>query len=217
MKRLFTIIVLSLSLQNVLCQTEVDQEMRRLMEVVASLRSSDKTQQKLAWKKAAETLSSDKAWTIMDEIVPDLDNECRLTDRTINWFSINRMLSQHMKYDDIKSRGDFLNGEDPNFNYSLIERSVRPKRTVNYDLKSREGKQIFIIMPFNQAMASLDVSIHRFGKILAKGKKGNDGNIYLVIPESQKVKKEEVLTLRVKNKSAKGMAFVIINHNTRSK
>ena len=74
MKRLFTIIVLSLSLQNVLCQTEVDQEMRRLMEVVASLRLSDKTQQRLAWKKAAETLSCDKAWTIMDERKPQCTN-----------------------------------------------------------------------------------------------------------------------------------------------
>ena len=212
MNRILAIIVLTLCMQNVQCQTEVDKEMQRLMEVVTSLRVSDKARQKVAWEKASETLSGDKAWTIMDEIVPDMQNECRLTDHTISWFSLNRILSQHVGYDDIKSRGDFLNGEDVNFNYSLIERSVKPKKTVNYDLKSREGKQIFVIIPFDPTIAKLEVSIYRTGKILGKGKKGNDGNIYLVIPESQKIMKEDVLTLRVKNASAKGSAFVIINH-----
>lgn len=215
MKRLIVLLIIGLSMFGPLCAQMVDKEMQRLIDIVASLRLTDRQQQKAAWNKAAAALGSDKAWTPMDEIVPDVSNECRLTDRTMHWFSINRLLSQQAGYEDTKVRGEFNNGEDPNFNYSLIERSVKAKATVNYSLQSREGRQLFVIMPFDTSQNALEAELLRKGQRLAQGKQKQDGNIYIDIQTP--VQKSDVLTLRVKNKGKSNQAFVIINHNTRSK
>ena len=203
----------------IVAQDAVDQEMQRLIGQVASLRKTNAKQQKAAWEKASAAFANDKAWTIMDEITPDINNECRLTDKTVRWFALNRMLTRHMGYEETKVRGEFNNGEDPNFNYSLIECSVKAKATVSYDLKSREGKQVFVIMPFETAAsAKMEVTVKCKGKgWQATGNRHADGNIYVMIPASQKVTARDVLTLSIKNNGSKNMAFVILNHNTRNK
>lgn len=218
MKRLIVLAIISAFVFNPLSSQTVDSEVQRLINIVASLRLTDRQQQKEAWNKASTDLKNDKSgWTIMDEITPDRNNECKLTDRTMHWFSINRLLTQHAGYDDTKVRGEFNNGEDPNFNYSLIERSVKAGATVSYNLKAREGRQLFVIMPFESAQNTFDVEVLRKNARLAKGVRKPDGNIYVEIPQNKKVQKSDVLTLKVKNTSKSNMAFVIINHNTREK
>ena len=198
----------------VFAQESLDPEMQHLMEIVASLRQTERPEE--AWNQANEDFGNDTRWTIMDEITPH-ENECLLSDRKVKWFALNRILSQRMGYEDNKTRGDFNNGEDPNFNYSLIERSVKAGRKVEYELSSREGEQIFIIMPSNTEKAKFEISLYRGKDKLAQGKTLNSGDIYMKIDAKKEITADDVLRLVVINNSNENMAFVIINHNTRKK
>jgi hypothetical protein len=212
---LITIVLGLLTVMPALAQETVDKEMRQLMDVVASLRQSDQQQKKAKWNEALATLSKDKKWTIMDEITSHAE-ECRLTDKSVTWFSLNRILTRSLGLETNKARGEFNNGEDKNYNYSLIERSVKAGKTVSYQLKSREGRQVFVVMPYDAATAKLAVEVQRGGKSLAKGVL-KDGNIQVVVPESKGVKASDVLTLQIKNTGSQNTAMVILNHNTRKK
>ena len=197
-------------------QKPVDAELQHLIGVAASLRQPDMQQQEQAWNNASEQLGKDDLWTIMDEITPH-QNECRLTDRKMRWFAINRILSQRMGYEKNQVRGDFNNGEDPNFNYSLIERSVKANQTVNYDLKSREGEQTFVIMPFDVNSADLRAELYRDSTFLSQGIRHKDGNIYLKVNKDKNVVADDILNLVITNNSEQNIAVIIINHNTRDK
>jgi hypothetical protein len=195
---------------NLIAQTE-DEEMQNLIDIVGTLRG---TRDKTAWDNVKETLANDKQWTIMDELRKS-ENECRITDRTVQWFSINRMLSQNMGYENSRARGDFNSGEDPNFNYSLIERSVKAGAAVSYELKFRQGKQEFVVMPYETEGVNMTIEAYRGDELLATGKTASDGNIYLVIDADKNIKSDDVMRIVVTNNGDKNMAFVIINHNTR--
>lgn len=195
---------------NLIAQTE-DEEMQNLIDIVGTLRG---TRDKTAWDNVKETLANDKQWTIMDELRQS-ENECRITDRMVQWFSINRMLSQNMGYENSRARGDFNSGEDPNFNYSLIERSVKAGAAVSYELKFRQGKQEFVVMPYETEGVNMTIEAYRGDELLATGKTASDGNIYLVIDADKNIKSDDVMRIVVTNNGDKNMAFVIINHNTR--
>lgn len=195
---------------NLIAQTE-DEEMQNLIDIVGTLRG---TRDKAAWDNVKETLANDKQWTIMDELRQS-ENECRITDRMVQWFSINRMLSQNMGYENSRARGDFNSGEDPNFNYSLIERSVKAGAAVSYELKFRQGKQEFVVMPYETEGVNMTIEAYRGDELLATGKTASDGNIYLVIDADKNIKSDDVMRIVVTNNGDKNMAFVIINHNTR--
>ena len=198
-----------------------NKELDKLVQAVASLRQPDAAKQKAAYQTVSKTLEGDKEWTPMDELVADVKlNECRPTDKTVSWFRLNTMLNTIMqKRQGLNtSRGDFLNGEDPNFNFSLIEKSVKPQKSVSYTMKGRQGTQEFVVMPFDiSGTASLNVDIYRQvnGKWskMTSDKQLRNGNIYLTLKE--KVTKETQLKLQIDNKGTAGMAVVIINHNTR--
>lgn len=195
---------------NLIAQTE-DEEMQNLIDIVGTLRG---TRDKTAWDNVKETLANDKQWTIMDELRQS-ENECRITDRMVQWFSINRMLSQNMGYENSRARGDFNSGEDPNFNYSLIERSVKAGAAVSYELKFRQGKQEFVVMPYETEGVNMTIEAYRGDELLATGKTASDGNIYLIIDADKNIKSDDVMRIVVTNNGDKNMAFVIINHNTR--
>ena len=194
-------------------QQAIDQETQHLIDVVSSIRKADPQQREQAWNNASKALSTDKSWTIMDEIHPH-SSECRLTDRSVQWFAINRILTSKMGYESNQVRGDFNNGENPDFNYSLIERSIKAGQTASYDLKSREGEQAFVLVPFDQTN-TLEAEVTRGNTTLAKGTRKADGNIYIIIGKDQNVKASDVLNLTVTNKSDKNCAYVLINHNVR--
>ena len=197
-----------------MAQTGLDTETRHLIDLAVSIRQAAPEQREQAWNKVSVALSDDKSWTIMDEIVPH-KNECRLTDRSVQWFSLNRILSQKSGYEANQVRGDFNNGENPDFDYSLIERSLKAGLSAEYDLKSREGEQLFVLVPFNPQGATLEAEITRQGVTLAKGIKQKDGNIYLHIEKDKDVKPKDVLHLIVNNPGNQGVTYVLINHNGR--
>ena len=214
MKRILLCIILLTSGVSLTAQNGIDNETQHLIDLVTTIREAAPEQREKAWKEAETALSSDKAWTIMDEIVPH-KNECRLTDRSVQWFSLNRILSQKSGYETNQVRGDFNNGENPDFNYSLIERSIKAGLTTEYDFKSREGKQTFVIVPFDPDATTLEAEVSRNGISLAKGVRQKDGNIYITIAPDQNVKPKDVLHLTVSNKGNQSMTYVLINHNGR--
>jgi hypothetical protein len=214
MKRYLLLVTLSLFIgTNLFAQNNIDKETQHLIDIVSAIRQAAPEQRESAWNDAVAALSKDKSWTIMDEIIPH-QNECRLTDRTVQWFSINRILSQQSGYETNQVRGDFNNGENPDFNYSLIERSLKAGLTAEYDLKSREGEQVFVIVPFDPN-AVMEAEVSRNGVTLAKGVHQKDGNIYVTIGKEQNVKPKDMLHLTITNKGSQSMAYVLINHNTR--
>ena len=214
MKKTFNLAILTIILgTSLFAQNSIDQETQHLIGIVSAIRQAAPAQREKAWNDAAAAFSKDKKWTIMDEIVPH-QNECRLTDRSVQWFSINRILSQQSGYETNQVRGDFNNGENPDFNYSLIERSIKAGETASYDLKSREGEQAFVLVPFD-TQTQLEAEVTRGGTTLAKGTKKADGNVYIEIGKDKNVKASDVLNLVVTNKSDKSCAYVLINHNVR--
>ncbi|MBR3709712.1 MAG: hypothetical protein IKM99_01970 [Bacteroidales bacterium] len=214
MKRILLCIILLTIGASLSAQNGIDKETQHLIDLVTTIREAAPEQREKAWKEAETALSSDKAWTIMDEIMPH-KNECRLTDRSVQWFSLNRILSQKSGYETNQVRGDFNNGENPDFNYSLIERSIKAGLTTEYDLKSREGKQTFVIVPFDPDATTLEAEVSRNGISLAKGVRQKDGNIYITIAPDQNVKPKDVLHLTIRNKGSQSMTYVLINHNGR--
>lgn len=138
-----------------------------------------------------------------------------MLDRSVQWFALNRILSQRMEYEDNKTRGDFNNGEDPNFDYSLIERSVKKGCSVEYEIRSREGAQVFVIMPFNPDQSQLEANVYRGEELLARGELMEDGSIILKIGTVKKIVPNETLRLTVLNNGDQNVAFVIFNHNRR--
>lgn len=214
MKRILLCIILLTIGASLSAQNGIDKETQHLIDLVTTIREAAPEQREKAWKEAETALSSDKVWTIMDEIMPH-KNECRLTDRSVQWFSLNRILSQKSGYETNQVRGDFNNGENPDFNYSLIERSIKAGLTTEYDLKSREGKQTFVIVPFDPDATTLEAEVSRNGISLAKGVRQKDGNIYITIAPDQNVKPKDVLHLTIRNKGSQSMTYVLINHNGR--
>ena len=177
MKRTLLFVTLALFCAfEVAAQNAIDKETQHLIDLVTSIRKATPQQREKVWSDVSNALTADKSWTIMDEIHPH-QNECKLTDRTVQWFAINRILSQKMGNETNQVRGDFNKGENPDFDYSLIERSIKAGVTAEYDLKSREGEQVFVIVPYDPKGSALEAEVSRNGVVLGKGVKQDDGNI----------------------------------------
>lgn len=206
MKKLFLILFVSTAmLGQAFAQEKTDAELQKLINTVATLRKTDSK----AWDKALDDFEKDKLWTMMDETERH-DNEYWLVGD--KQFKLNSLLSKCNRYDKKMTPGDFLNGNDPNFNYSLIERGVKKGSTVCYELSYREGQQTFVFMPYEKN-STLSVTATRNGKKVGSTHTDADGNVILSI--SEKVAKNDKLCISITNKSGNDMPIVIINHNTR--
>ena len=187
-----------------------DKELNRLINSVLLLRSSEMTQ----YKAVEQTLNKDSQWTRMDELGPLKTNECKPSDK-VSTFKLNRMLwslEKSRKY--VSTHGDFLNGNDSHYNYSLFERSVKAGTTVQHTLKMREGKQTFAVIPFEKLNEELSVSISCNKNNFSQEMVTPDG--YMIFEGYCKSTDDEI-TITVNNKGKNNLSFVIINHNSRKK
>ena len=206
MKKLLLLLLVNLVLiGQIFAQKATDQELQHLMSVVSTLRQSDESN----WNKALSSFQNDSLWTIMDEAVRD-DNECWLVGKM--QFKLNAILTKGSNYDKKRVSGEFLNGNDPNFNYSLTERGIKKGCSVSYELSYREGRQTFVVMPFEKH-AKITVEAFLNGKTIGESATDADGNIILSI--NAKVNKSDKLMLKITNNSNSDMPVVIINHNSR--
>ena len=189
-----------------------DKELQALIDVVKLLRVSNEAN----FNKATQILKSDTKWTPMDETGDVREGkECKASEK-VPGFKLNRILSKvdgSRKY--VSTHGDMVNGEDTRYDYSLYERALKGKTEVKYQLKGREGKQVFVIVPFN-ASAKLEVAIECNGKRVVAGTRNPDGSV-VVSWEKDAPSRTKAFTLSIKNNESSSQSFVIINHNSRKK
>lgn len=212
MNRLFYTLLFSISCIFSMQAQEllIDKNLKIFVDAVVSLRqnSNDKI------NSAKTTLKNNKAWTVMDELKDGNNSECWLT-KKMSRFNLVPILTQVLaeRYGKNISRGDFLNGEDPRFNYSLIEKGIKAKKKVKYTFQGRVGKQDFVIIPCDPT-SILAVKFSKGSSSLkAIQQKDKEGCIYLHI--GAKLKSTDKITLEIENKSSNNVAIAILNHNTR--
>lgn len=206
MKRFLSILLMILLSSALEAQT-MDDELTSLVEVVLSLREQDAAH----FNKAVEQLTDDTKWTAMDELGVLKSQECKPTDNVPS-FKLNRILNKAesgRRY--VSQRGDFLNGEDPRYCYSLFERSVKADSMVTYTLKGRVGAQTFVIIPF-EADANLSVEFFSPDVFFAEVKNTVGMSVFR---SDAGQKADSYITIKVKNLDNTNHSFVIINHNTR--
>ena len=206
MKRfLFIILISTLFFGTAFAQKETDKELRHLMNTISALRQSNET----AWDQAMQTFKQDSLWTMMDEIKSS--NEYKPIGN--NQFKLNTILNECSGYNRKMVRGDFLNGNDPNYDYSLTERGIKKGCSVSYEMSYREGKQTFVIMPYKKTKGKIEVKGFHNDEPAGDIYTDNDGNIYLYI--NVNIKLNDKLRLVITNHSDENIPVVIINHNTR--
>lgn len=206
MRKLSLIIVMNLVLAgSVIAQKETDWELQRLINVVSTLRQSDQK----TWDRAKRTFSQDSLWTPLDEI--QSDNEYKPVGN--KQFKLNAILNDLSGYNRKMVRGDFLNGNDPNYDYSLTERGIKKDSTVSYEMSYREGRQVFIVMPYKKTDSKIEVKAFHNDKPVGETYTDDEGNIHLSI--NDKIKLRDKLKLVITNHADEDMPVVIINHNTR--
>lgn len=155
---------------------------------------------------------NDSRWTLMDELEVDRNGECTIHNK-VGTLGLNEMGYRIAKYSRGVSNtgGRFRNGQDPRYNYSLIEVTAKQNATVSYDITGREGTQIFAVVPY-KAGASFNLTLNRNGVTSGQVYEA-DGVKYIAVNDN--VKPDDVLTLRIANTSGGNLAFVIINYNSR--
>lgn len=204
-KALLLLIISTLMLGQSYAQTKTDPELQKLTKIVASLRNSNEK----TWNEALKSFAQDSLWTTMDEVVRD-DNECWLIGD--KQFKLNAILNRCNGHDKKLVRGDFLNGNDPHYNYSLTERGIKKQCSVSYEMSYREGRQTFVIMPYMSASEKFEVKAYLNDKPVGETSIDN-GDIVLNI--NANVIKSDVIRLVITNSSEEDTPVVIINHNTR--
>lgn len=213
MKRLYSLFAcLVLIVSSAFGQVEVDQELSSLIDVVKLLRVSSEVN----YNKAKQLIANDEKWTLMNETGDITAQECRPSDK-VKGFKLNQILwgaEKQRKY--VSTHGDMVNGENANYDYSLYERCLKGKATASYTLKGRDGRQLFVIVPYNKD-AQFEVSLTVGGKkVGAKADRRNDG-CYILSWNQDLPKRDTQFVLTVQNRNGEPQPFVIINHNTRSK
>lgn len=188
----------------------IDKGLTAFVDAVVLLRQSNTTNE----KKTKAVLTKDKKWTLMDELKDANNNECWLT-KKMKRFNLVPILTEVLteRYGKNLSRGDFLNGEDPRFDYSIIEKGIKAKKKVKYTFQGRIGKQDFVIIPCDPTTV-LSIKFSKGSSALKTvQQKGKDGCFYLHI--DAKLKSTDKITLEIDNKSNNNVAIAILNHNTR--
>jgi len=210
MKRFCLIVLLVWVTSPLLAQSSMDGELQSLVSTVLTLRHADGK----AYDVARQHLMLDSKWTPMDETGPFLRGiEC-LPSEPVPRFRLNAILNEvARKRTPVSVRAEsMLNGEDPRYDYSLFERSVREGCSATYELRKRSGRQWFVVIPHSgpdSVTASLSIDGGEPRALVPQ----SDGFLVLFVEEP--IRMDQILTLTVCG--IRSDSFVIINHNMRDK
>lgn len=178
----------------------------RLVEAAGKLRKGGEQN----WKEAEDLLRNKRdAFTLMDEISsPEAD--CPLLPFRFSCFGINRLVNGLKDGDRVQSTGkDFKNGADSRFGYAVIEKGVRQGKMAQYRMTGRQGKQVFLILPFDTGQkyhAALVWNGRRY-----RGIEKEDGMVLLLLPEDAGLSNYDTLVLELSNDGDADAAFILIN------
>lgn len=182
---------------------EQNQELERLTSLVLHLKEGGQQ----AYNEAVDLLAADSLWTPLNDF----------RDRAAQWmptaatprFQLNKILGaaqNRVRYE--ASNKTMLNGEDPRYQYSLYERGVQAGRVFSCDLLKREGRQVFVLIPYDGASAQLTLTV---ANDTFRQKRLPSG----VITCEGTARPGEALRVEVTNGSDRGQFFVLINYNSR--
>lgn len=208
------ILIISLIMSVTVSAQQNDKELNTLVTMVKNLRQAGEAEQKQAFNNTFQSLVADTAWTPMNELRDKNGAECPHSDKSLPRFRLNRMLSkaEQVHQGVAVATNGFMNGQDPRFNYSLYEKSVMAGKRVSYTFSGREGRQVFVVVPYKTS-AKLNAKLLVSGKEAASSQRLSDGTLVLECTES--INTKTPLTLEISNEGSEGMAMVILNHNTR--
>ena len=176
----------------------------RLVEAAGKLREGGEKN----WSAAKDLLKSRRdKFTLMDECVcPEAD--CPLLPFRLSCFGVNRLVNGIKDGDRVQATGrDFKNGADRRFGYAVIEKGVRAGCTARYTMTGRQGRQVFIIIPYvpDQAFSAALVWKERRYEGVRK-----DGLLVLELPEEE-LDLFDSLALELTNAGEADAAFILIN------
>lgn len=208
------ILIISLIMSVTVSAQQNDKELNSLVTMVKNLRQAGVAEQKQAFNNTFQSLVADTAWTPMNELRDKNSAECPHSDKSLPRFRLNRMLSkaEQVHQGVAVATNGFMNGQDPRFNYSLYEKSVMAGKRVSYTFSGREGRQVFVVVPYKTS-AKLNAKLLVSGKEAASSQRLSDGTLVLECTEN--INTKTPLTLEISNEGSEGMAMVILNHNTR--
>ena len=208
------ILIISLIMSVTVSAQQNDKELNSLVTMVKNLRQTSEAEKKQAFNDTFQSLVADTAWTPMNELRDNNGAECPHSDKSLPRFRLNRMLSkaEQVHQGVAVATNGFMNGQDPRFNYSLYEKSVMAGKRVSYTFSGREGRQVFVVVPYKTS-AKLNAKLLVSGKEAASSQRLSDGTLVLECTES--INTKTPLTLEISNEGSEGMAMVILNHNTR--
>jgi len=182
-----------------------DKELASLVDVVKLLRKPTEAN----FNKAKRLLGADGKWTPMTETGNLQATECKPSEKTPG-FKLNRILtSVASERKRVSTPDEMLNGEDPRYNYSLFERSLKKGKKATYKLRRRTGRQTFVLVPFVGKEGSLSIAVD--GKS-PKVTELEDGTVLCSFDATG-----NDVSLSVTNKSGAALSFVLLNHNSRKK
>lgn len=202
MKKYILLLLLAASVFSLKAQND---ELNKLTDIVKSLQTGGEK----AYKDAINTLAADKLWTPMDELGIDRNVECRASER-VPGFRLNSALTNAENKERYQTTtGNYLNGADIRYNYSLFEKTLKTDKTATFSLPQRWGEQVIIIIPFNP-QSKIEVTANGGDKNFLATSGGN-GSLKL----TGTVVKGKSLNLTVTNKSGENISYVILNYNSR--
>jgi len=191
-----------------------DPKLTQLLGIANGLRNAN-TATEATFKQTTDKLRSIAWWTPMDELIDNNGNECAVFDRNVKRFRLNTILSdvEQSRKGLSTTRGAGTDGRNKAYDYSLYEKSVKAGKTVSYTLTGREGKQTFVVMPYDPK-AKLDVTLLRGTQKIGTGKADTKQG-HIILQSTTSIKADDQLTLEIRNRESKGVSMVILNHNSR--
>ena len=211
MKKVLVILTSLLMSLPSFAQRQIDSELESLIGIVCELRKGGEA----TFNRVRESLANDKQWTPMNETGSPQEGECDLYDN-IQYFGLNRLLYQiAIERKPVHTHGDFLHGENANYCFSLYERSVRAGAKVSYDLKGREGRQCFVIVPYNKDGGGLTATA-AVADMEPVDFQMEERGVLVVFLDGRAINRNTLINITVRG-GAKNQAFIILTHNSRNR
>lgn len=160
-----------------------------------------------------EMMYNDLSWSLMTDFYDNCmskENMCSIFDNVEITGINDRAYYVELNRGNIPQSSDnFCTGTDIQTNYLFYECSVVTGTRILTTLTDRNGRQLFVIIPFNKGCLEVKVSFN--GNYIAPIT-NTDGHICFMINEN--VKKDDNIEVEVTNMSKNNQSFVIINHNS---
>ena len=216
MRRNFFITVLAVVFTSALhAQKQNGNYLEDILKVVTSLRSGNNSVRSAA----VDNLSAEgkPKITLMDELklvgtASEKANEVKGAKG--NRFKLNQVVAYVYKSQNIQleSKSNMLNGNEVGINYSLIEKSVKKGGKVTYQLVGRNGKQDFVIVPYNDK-TTYKVSVGMVGESTVGKEVTNVYRVSLPYASRKRPILISIEYLDVKSNKDAVESFAILNYN----